>query len=191
MIEDDRLAYILARIDHIPPSVDFEHPYAIDLERIYAAYQALAHQAADYTLAQQKAVAIRRFAVIEDEAFRQHQLAIAARDWDAVAYTLTQFKAVRCEYRNQVHALSERDAAHVRVYRESGRKAKGRPRAWGHDWPAIYHDYDAWLASGTPRALVVRRLMNTYGLGPVSLSRGLRKAGRGAHAKKRGFRKKD
>jgi hypothetical protein len=70
------------------------------------------------------------------------------------------------------------------VYQESGRKAKGAPRASGHDWEAIYCDYDAWRASDTPRPLVMRRLAQKYGLGSVSLGRGLRKAGRGAHTKK-------
>jgi hypothetical protein len=160
-------------------AVDLDHPYAIDLERIFAAYQALARQAAALLPAQVKALAVGRFGILEDEAFHVHQLAIAARDWDGVEYTANQLDAIRRQNRTQVAALLERTSSHVRVYQEMG-KGGGRPRA---NREKLCRDYDRFIVIGNPRAMVIARLAREHEMTKAVVNRILRAAGRGSAKK--------
>lgn len=184
--EDQRLALLLSVLDHIPLTVDFDQPYAVDLERMYARVQAERRDDTVRSPAQERETFLRRFALMEEEAFRMLQHAVAALECPHVDYALRQFEAFWREYRNQDYAHHERRVAWLRVHRESG-KTGGRPP---HNRHAIYADYDTWRAQGVSRPMVIARLAYKYTTNKMVMNRILRQAGRGTYTKNRTTRHK-
>jgi hypothetical protein len=159
--------------------IDWDQPYAVDLERIYAKCQERGRYTEDGSPAQERDISIIPYLVITSEALQMHEKAVAARDWANVDYTLRQFADIQWDYNFHVYARTEQSVAQVKKLQQAGERG-GRPFK---DQATICSDYDTLMAQNVRRSRVIARLARLSELSSVYINRVLRAAARGAPKK--------
>ena len=108
--------------------IDWDQPYAVDLERIYAKCQERGRYTEDVSPAQERDISLIPYLVITSEALQMHEKAVAARAWANVDYTLRQFADIQWDYNFHVYARTEQSVAQVKKLQQAGERG-GRPCA--------------------------------------------------------------
>jgi hypothetical protein len=161
--------------------VDWEHPYAMDVARIYTLCLERGRYTEDVTPAQERDLAILPHLVATSEALRALRKAVASQEWPQVDYALRQLDAIHMEYANHVYADTGRRDAQLAKQQQAGKRGGRAP----HVWEEICRRFDTLIAEGRVRHAVTLHLCRQYRMSNHEMNRGLRQRGRGSRSPKR------
>jgi hypothetical protein len=165
--------------------IDFNHPYAIDVNNVFARWNALRRHTTEWSPAQKREVAFDWGSIMMDEAFQMHEEALATCNWDTIYFTFRQLRQVWQVFDDRVfNKAYKRIKGPLHEKRKAGKLAKGAKREKGHDWDTICSHYDKLMSEGQKRATVTTILWQRYDITKNDLNRGLRQRGRGSNTKK-------
>ena len=98
--------------------VDWDQPYAVDLEHIYTKCQERCRLTENLPPKQRQEISIVPFIIVANEALQIHKKALDARDWNNIDYTLRQLEDMLIRYNNWIcsNAPSSWQGSCPRVY---------------------------------------------------------------------------
>jgi hypothetical protein len=175
-----------------PPGMSADHPYAVDLEKVFAARDRLRHQLVGWSSKQIEETSTDLGFFLVCEAFRMHENALNARDWGSIDVTFHQLWRAFQEYdRLQLSKFRKRFSI-LKARRDYGAEGgrKIRKTLSGEERPQEYHpdniirDYDA-LIQEKSRPLVVRCLAKKYKVTRNTINKMLSNNGRGTRQSKK------
>jgi hypothetical protein len=179
-------------IGFYPVGMSADHPYAVDLWKVFAARDRLRHMLMGWSSKQIEETSTDMGFILFCEAFRMHEKALNARDWDSIDVTLHQLWRAFEEYDRQHRSKSRKRFSMLEARRDYGAEGgrKIRKTLSGEERPQEYHpdniirDYDA-LIQEKSRPFVVKHLANKYKVAPNTINKMLSNNGRGTRQSKK------
>ena len=160
--------------------VDWHHPYAFSLERMYTRCLDNYPLTEEMTIEQLRALQAMPMVVVADEGLRMHQEAVASKDWNHVEHTLWQFEHVQRECNTHALIGIRGRVEQLKKYKPAGQQGGRKPL----DRNAICHDYDAQRLEGKERPLIITGLAQKYKTSKKVIQRILRTENRGIQEEK-------